>query len=153
MGIYDGLDDKIKKHNDEKNNEAKENKEKEKALSELKSKMKPLVVEGIDGFVEMAIKVGISPGKVKKDLFFIPEIMPVKIWWIHPKYVITRNRKIYSYVRSVQRVSKKSLINDIIDHIIKSKEMDYSYRKASDIRNWDYENAVKKYFQERLGIL
>ena len=162
MGIYDGVEEKVKKQRDEWAEQDKVKKSKELLVSEYKDKMYPLVVEGIDGFVEMALKVGKAQRIYKKDILFLTDMISFKVWDIYIdstiSYGITRSGKIYKTntgigvprmpYTGVERASKKELAEKMVGIILSREHINTNQTKIEVLQSWDYEAAVKKYFTE-----
>lgn len=150
MGIYDGMEDEIRKSLEDSKDFEKKRELTKKELKRVKEEMTLLVNEAIDGYAEMARKVGVEPSSYRRNLLFIPSVIPFKAWRVYKDYCITTNGTICIYTNDYySRFPKKALVRLIVDHLFFEKGfIDISY---DSIKTWDYEADVKSFFKFALS--
>lgn len=155
MGIYDGLEKAAAKKSKQDAEAKNEYELKKKLWEELEVKMRPLVEEGLDGFVAMAIKAGITPGKYKKSLLGMRDMIPIQLWSldINVGILISKDGRFWKKCKDglggIYQVKRKDAIKEVATRIrgIIPYNID-----SETIKKVNYEQLVKDYFAFQLGL-
>ena len=131
-------------------------------LRSIREKIYPLIIEGIDGFPEIAIKANLRMNKYKK--FCLLFTITIEAWEFYRKngrlrdeftsFAITKNNTIYQISHdgwlSTNAVSKKEAANKITDLIMEDYKHYTTSEQLANLAKTDWEEYVRHEFISRL---